>query len=179
MILPIHRRPTDCLYYYKDCREVTLLDAHAAGGPACENEHQQRFRPLGFKSSFPRESGGREDSLERVTGNVSSERRAQEQDGLGGLLCGSRAVERDMRVRFRLVGVGLLAAGGDSEGDLYRSGNNERMNGRVSQGRELEGKQSGKGRRDVLWPLTTIDSPSSLAWVRRVRMCLQRGWSSV
>lgn len=56
-----------------------------------------------------------------MTGNVSSQRRAKEQDGLGSLLSGSGAVERDVRVRFRLVGVGLLAAGRDSEGDLYRS----------------------------------------------------------
>ena len=56
-----------------------------------------------------------------MTGNVSGQRRAKEQDGLGGLLGRSGAVERDVRVRFRLVGVGLLATGGDSEGDLYRS----------------------------------------------------------
>lgn len=62
-----------------------------------------------------------------MTGNVSSQRRAKEQDGLGGLLGGSGAVERDVRVRFRLVGVSLLAAGGDSEGDLYRSATTRRI----------------------------------------------------
>lgn len=117
MTLPIHRRPTDCLYYYKDCRKVAFLDAHATGGPACEN--RVSGDSVRSASKVPeRESGGSEDSLERVTGHVSSQRRAEEQDGLGGLFGGSGAVERDVRVRFRLVGVGLLAAGGDSEGDL-------------------------------------------------------------
>lgn len=48
MVLPIHRRPTDCLYYYKRLPEGGILDAHAAGGPACKNEGQRRFRTLGF-----------------------------------------------------------------------------------------------------------------------------------
>lgn len=65
--------------------------------------------------------GSKRNSLEGVSGNVSGQRRAEEEDSLRGLLGGTRAVEGNVRVCLGLVGVGLLAAGGDSKSDLCKA----------------------------------------------------------